>query len=163
MYVCNDRCLVLSVACTAERFFRVDRAQEHLHYVSDVASDALYILEMEGGTMPQTPEDETALPSPSSNHQTPYIIPEMKVRYVTITRYILLSNSTVHTYIIFIGLLLLTSWVITWINFKLTLVWIFIYFIYLHIWETDTKANNKCPQFVCMYVEYSIAKDSINI
>lgn len=72
--------LFFLLACTAERFFRVDRAQEHLHYVSDVATETLYILEMEGGTMPQSPEDETALPSPSSNHQTPYIIPEMKVR-----------------------------------------------------------------------------------
>lgn len=34
-------------ACTAERFFRVDRAQEHLHYVVDVCNDDLYILDAE--------------------------------------------------------------------------------------------------------------------
>ena len=32
-------------ACTAERFFRIDRAQEQLHYVTDVAVEAVYILE----------------------------------------------------------------------------------------------------------------------
>lgn len=56
------------VACTAERFFRVDRAQEHLHYLTDVANEALYVLD----TLPQTPDDETAFPSPAtSNHQSP--------------------------------------------------------------------------------------------
>ncbi|KAJ8950808.1 hypothetical protein NQ318_012670 [Aromia moschata] len=68
------------VACTAERFFRVDRAQENLHYVSDIAFENLYILECGGNTVPQTPEDETANPSPSSNHQMSYIIPEMRIR-----------------------------------------------------------------------------------
>lgn len=33
------------LACTAERFFRIDRAQEQLHYVTDVAVEAVYILE----------------------------------------------------------------------------------------------------------------------
>ena len=32
-------------ACTAERFFRVDRAQEHLHYVVDICNEDLYILD----------------------------------------------------------------------------------------------------------------------
>lgn len=32
-------------ACTAERFFRVDRAQEHLHYLMDIAAEQLFILE----------------------------------------------------------------------------------------------------------------------
>lgn len=55
-------------ACTAERFFRVDRAQEHLHYLTDISTEALYVLD----TLPQTPEDETAFPSPAtSNHQSP--------------------------------------------------------------------------------------------
>lgn len=67
-------------ACTAERFFRIDKAQENLHYLSDIAYDNLYILECGGGTVPQTPEDETVAPSPSSTYQTPYIIPEMRVR-----------------------------------------------------------------------------------
>jgi diacylglycerol kinase (ATP) len=46
-------------ACTAERFFRVDRAQENLHYVTDIASDCIYVLDQECATMPQTPEDES--------------------------------------------------------------------------------------------------------
>lgn len=33
------------LACTAERFFRIDRGQEQLHYVTDVVGDAVYILE----------------------------------------------------------------------------------------------------------------------
>lgn len=33
------------LACTAERFFRIDRGQEQLHYVTDVAIDAVYILD----------------------------------------------------------------------------------------------------------------------
>ncbi|KAL0273107.1 UNVERIFIED_CONTAM: hypothetical protein PYX00_005861 [Menopon gallinae] len=41
-----DWCFIDS--CTAERFFRVDRAQEHLHYLADIASETLYILDPEG-------------------------------------------------------------------------------------------------------------------
>ncbi|XP_018574784.1 eye-specific diacylglycerol kinase isoform X2 [Anoplophora glabripennis] len=77
MRISHDWCFVDS--CTAERFFRIDKAQENLHYVSDIACENLYILECGGGTVPQTPEDETANPSPSSNHQAPYIIPEMRI------------------------------------------------------------------------------------
>ena len=33
------------IATTAERFFRIDRAQEHLHYVTDISSEDLYILD----------------------------------------------------------------------------------------------------------------------
>lgn len=47
-------------ACTAERFFRIDRAQEHLHYLIDIASEIMYILDQENPTLPATPEDETA-------------------------------------------------------------------------------------------------------
>ena len=32
-------------ATTAERFFRIDRAQEHLHYITDISSEDLYILD----------------------------------------------------------------------------------------------------------------------
>lgn len=53
-------------ACTAERFFRVDRAQEHLHYVTDIANEIIYILDQELPTLPQTPEDENNIASPSS-------------------------------------------------------------------------------------------------
>lgn len=45
-------------ACTAERCFRVDRAQENLHYVTDIATDTIYILEQESPTLPQTPESD---------------------------------------------------------------------------------------------------------
>ena len=38
---------VLFSATTAERFFRIDRAQEHLHYVTDISSEDLYILDPE--------------------------------------------------------------------------------------------------------------------
>jgi hypothetical protein len=52
----------VSLACTAERYFRVDRAQEHLHYLTDIANDALFVLD----TLPHTPDDETAFQSPAS-------------------------------------------------------------------------------------------------
>jgi len=34
--------------CTAERVFRVDTGQEHLHYLTDISNDELYILDPEG-------------------------------------------------------------------------------------------------------------------
>lgn len=34
-----------STGCTAERFFRIDRAQEHLHYVTDICLDTIYLLD----------------------------------------------------------------------------------------------------------------------
>lgn len=45
---------MLSQACTAERFFRIDRAQEHLHYVVDICNDELYVLDPadDAGTSP---------------------------------------------------------------------------------------------------------------
>lgn len=72
-----DWCFVDS--CTAERFFRIDRAQENIHYISDVCCENLYILETSTASVPQTPEDETAQPSPAH-----YIIPEMRIRYGSI-------------------------------------------------------------------------------
>lgn len=39
----SDWCFIDS--CTAERFFRIDRAQEHLHYVVDICNEELYILD----------------------------------------------------------------------------------------------------------------------
>ncbi|XP_076334675.1 diacylglycerol kinase zeta-like [Tachypleus tridentatus] len=41
----QDWCFLDS--CTAERFFRIDRAQEHLYYVSDISSEDLFILDPE--------------------------------------------------------------------------------------------------------------------
>ncbi|XP_049937407.1 eye-specific diacylglycerol kinase isoform X4 [Schistocerca serialis cubense] len=64
-----DWCFVDS--CTAERFFRVDRAQEHLHYVVDIATENLYVLDTENATVPPTPEDETVLSSPNANEHKP--------------------------------------------------------------------------------------------
>ncbi|KAG5682357.1 hypothetical protein PVAND_011713 [Polypedilum vanderplanki] len=52
-----DWCFIDS--CTAERCFRVDRAQENLHYVTDIASDVIYVLDQECSTLPQTPENES--------------------------------------------------------------------------------------------------------
>ncbi|XP_057339861.1 eye-specific diacylglycerol kinase isoform X2 [Microplitis mediator] len=42
-YNMDNSCFLDS--CTAERFFRIDRAQEQLHYVTDVASQAVFVLE----------------------------------------------------------------------------------------------------------------------
>lgn len=53
-----DEILISFTACTAERFFRVDRAQENLHYVTDIATDVIYVLDQECPTLPQTPEDD---------------------------------------------------------------------------------------------------------
>ncbi|XP_055914439.1 eye-specific diacylglycerol kinase isoform X1 [Eupeodes corollae] len=47
-------------SCTAERFFRIDRAQEHLHYITDIATDEVYVLDQECPTLPQTPDQERA-------------------------------------------------------------------------------------------------------
>lgn len=50
----TDWCFIDS--CTAERFFRIDRAQEHLHYVVDICNEELYILdsgEMESQSLSQ--------------------------------------------------------------------------------------------------------------
>lgn len=37
--------LIFFLACTTERFFRIDRGQEQLHYVTDVAVEAVYVLD----------------------------------------------------------------------------------------------------------------------
>ncbi|XP_076664280.1 retinal degeneration A isoform X3 [Andrena cerasifolii] len=68
-----DTCCFID-SCTAERFFRIDRAQEHLHYVTDVAVDVVYVLEEsatnqssdEPGAMKVSASQEpvTAQPSP---------------------------------------------------------------------------------------------------
>lgn len=34
-------------SCTAERFFRIDHAQEHLHYVTDICTEDLFVLDPE--------------------------------------------------------------------------------------------------------------------
>ncbi|CAL7945031.1 unnamed protein product [Xylocopa violacea] len=72
-----DTCCFLD-SCTAERFFRIDRAQEQLHYVTDVAVEVVYVLEEtatnqsgepEGTKMSINQEPETAHPSPSEERR----------------------------------------------------------------------------------------------
>lgn len=58
-------------ACTAERFFRIDKAQEQLHYVTDVAVETVYVLEenanqsndSEEAKISMTQKSETGVPS----------------------------------------------------------------------------------------------------
>lgn len=57
-FITHSHCIV-QTACTAERCFRVDRAQENLHYVTDIATDVIYVLDQECPTLPQTPENES--------------------------------------------------------------------------------------------------------
>lgn len=57
------------LACTAERFFRVDRAQENLHYVSDIGHECLFILDT--GIAPLTPDTETTNTGPSESSAGP--------------------------------------------------------------------------------------------
>lgn len=42
-------------AVTAERFFRIDKAQENLHYPTDIGHDNIYILD----AAPLTPDTES--------------------------------------------------------------------------------------------------------
>ncbi|XP_072128333.1 diacylglycerol kinase zeta isoform X1 [Mobula birostris] len=67
---------------TADRFYRIDRAQEHLHYVTDISQDELFILDPElvitetVGTSPGMPDlvgssDSFAFPSSSSPPLSP--------------------------------------------------------------------------------------------
>ncbi|XP_034942348.1 diacylglycerol kinase zeta isoform X2 [Chelonus insularis] len=64
-----DNCCFLD-SCTAERFFRIDRAQEQLHYVTDVASEAIYILEEESTSQNVEP-DIGKIPEPDANVPSP--------------------------------------------------------------------------------------------
>ncbi|XP_049540536.1 eye-specific diacylglycerol kinase-like [Anopheles darlingi] len=50
-------------SCTAERFFRVDRAQENLHFITDIANDCVFVLDQESPTLPHTPEAEQEEPT----------------------------------------------------------------------------------------------------
>lgn len=62
------------VGCTAERFFRVDRAQENLHCITDIATDCrLFLLDQDGSrpaqqqTLPVPPPPPPTPPQPLSN------------------------------------------------------------------------------------------------
>lgn len=48
------------VGCTAERFFRIDRAQESLHYLMDITHDQLFVLD-DPQRLPSTEEDVTVV------------------------------------------------------------------------------------------------------
>lgn len=68
---------LLRTGCTAERFFRIDRAQEHLHYVTDIAMDTIFLLDPDGSTPTATatggqlptPDTETAAAGALPNAQ----------------------------------------------------------------------------------------------
>ncbi|CAN7995042.1 unnamed protein product, partial [Ixodes hexagonus] len=54
-------------SCTAERFFRIDRAQEMLHYVVDISQDDVYILDPEQSPIaPEPPPPSLTSPTPPS-------------------------------------------------------------------------------------------------
>lgn len=38
----------------------MDRAQENLHFITDIATDCIFVLDQEFPTLPQTPEDESS-------------------------------------------------------------------------------------------------------
>lgn len=57
---------IIIAACTAERFFRVDRAQEHLHYITDIASEIVFILDPEGSTGDDDFQNTSNTASPAS-------------------------------------------------------------------------------------------------
>nr|XP_050868120.1 eye-specific diacylglycerol kinase [Vespula vulgaris]XP_050868121.1 eye-specific diacylglycerol kinase [Vespula vulgaris]XP_050868122.1 eye-specific diacylglycerol kinase [Vespula vulgaris] len=67
-----DACCFLD-SCTAERFFRIDRAQEQLHYVTDVAADVVYILEESSPSqvVPTIETEITASQEPETAHPSP--------------------------------------------------------------------------------------------
>lgn len=52
--------LFFVIGCTAERFFRIDRAQESLHYLIDITHDQLFVLD-DPQRMPSTDEDVTVV------------------------------------------------------------------------------------------------------
>ncbi|XP_058053699.1 eye-specific diacylglycerol kinase [Anopheles bellator] len=64
-----DWCFIDS--CTAERFFRIDRAQENLHYITDIANECVFVLDQESPTLPHTPEAEQESNVDSGEPQSP--------------------------------------------------------------------------------------------
>lgn len=53
-------CKYRAAGCTAERFFRIDRAQESLHYLIDITHDQLFVLDDPQGP-PSAEEDVVAV------------------------------------------------------------------------------------------------------
>ncbi|XP_015119187.1 eye-specific diacylglycerol kinase [Diachasma alloeum] len=65
-----DSCCFLD-SYTAERFFRIDRAQEQLHYVTDVAAEAVYILDEDSGSQTANESDTASHPEPETAQASP--------------------------------------------------------------------------------------------
>jgi len=59
--------IVLRAATTAERFFRIDQAQEHLHYATDIFSENLFIVYLESN-VDAAPADSSVLQEQDSSH-----------------------------------------------------------------------------------------------
>ena len=60
---------VLAAATTAERFFRIDQAQEHLHYATDIFSEELFIVYPEANVEAEaTSSDVTVLRDQHESH-----------------------------------------------------------------------------------------------
>jgi len=55
--------IVLLTATTAERFFRIDQAHEHLHYATDIFSEELYIVYLELRTEDEPASLDVTVPS----------------------------------------------------------------------------------------------------
>lgn len=51
---------LMVAGCTAERFFRIDRAQESLHFLIDITHDQLFVLD-DPQRPPSTEEDVTVV------------------------------------------------------------------------------------------------------
>ncbi|XP_076387654.1 retinal degeneration A isoform X2 [Megachile rotundata] len=70
-----DTCCFLD-SCTAERFFRIDRAQEQLHYVTDVAVEVVYVLEENATSSSNEPEGTkvSASQEPATAQSSPRLI-----------------------------------------------------------------------------------------
>uniref|UniRef100_V9IEU5 Eye-specific diacylglycerol kinase n=2 Tax=Apis cerana TaxID=7461 RepID=V9IEU5_APICE len=65
-----DTCCFLD-SCTAERFFRIDKAQEQLHYVTDVAVETVYILEENANQSNESEEPKIPMTQKSETTSVP--------------------------------------------------------------------------------------------
>ncbi|ESO87278.1 hypothetical protein LOTGIDRAFT_107128, partial [Lottia gigantea] len=66
---------------TAERFFRIDKAQEHLHYITDISSEDLYILDPDLVTVSRSStflKVENGHSSPTNNNNTENYQPDQE-------------------------------------------------------------------------------------
>lgn len=68
-----DTCCFLD-SCTAERFFRIDKAQEQLHYVTDVAVETVYVLEENANQSNESEEAKISMNQKSDTSVPPRLI-----------------------------------------------------------------------------------------